>query len=826
MLVCPLCRLTLADNETTCPRDGHEGVEARAAEVPPAVRARFSVVEPYAQGASGDLYIADDRQTSRRGVLKILHLPDRVTPAERARLKRELVKQATLSSAVLSVPLATGDADGQPWVFREWHEGVSLKVKLTRGGALAAQEAFAIAAQIASALDELHRSGLLHRDLKPGHVIVEPQPSGLPRVTLIDAGITARIDTSSVFDVTGTAEYVAPEQADGKLVSFRSDLYALGCVLFEMITGAPPFSGTPEDLLKAHLDEPTPTPQVSLPTGVSSLLSQLLAKEPRERPFSAQQVRRALEPFLPQDSSARREATQTFERLTDRRRVPSVGSGTLPPPDTKQASIRKTSVPPPPPPAAFKPSGLPLPPPASPEWTMELSSLDLEEADVALEQNSDDSDPDAQPAQPVPKPPAPKQTLLGMPPAAVPGTFATKSSDRAAEPKPATLGALTGNTPLASEAPTPVGTTTPGDPVPGASVPPWQSHELRPTEPPPFGGNQDEDEGLDYDDLAETVAFDRNGHPSADALVQASVQASDAPASHAPVEVRTHEPTAAPVSSSRRALPLLLLFGAVGVCLVSSLALGVGFWWTAQRAFDPMASSQTAPVGAPTPTLPTPAPAPAVGMDAPAPERSPVAGATGVLGPEASDEAPVEEPAAPETEEVPGEEPASSDESMEPADTAAEATDRSDERDSSEEAHASARAAVRPEERAARAAAARERAERFEAVRRQALEHFRARRFPQAAQAYEQATQLNPRHAGSFAGLGAARLALGQHQRAVRAYQRAVTLQPRHAGFHAALGRAYHLAGDHGRARQSYQRALALDSSNQAARQGLQSLGG
>src|SRR5690606_1448243 len=116
-------------------------------------------------------------------------------------------------------------------------------------------------------------------------------------------------ETGSVFDVMGTPEYVSPEQAKGKLVSFRSDLYSLGCMLHEMLTGAPPFQGTTAELLAAHVDKPAPTPQVALPAGVSTLLAQLLAKDPRERPFSAQQVRRALEPFLPEDASSVREAT-------------------------------------------------------------------------------------------------------------------------------------------------------------------------------------------------------------------------------------------------------------------------------------------------------------------------------------------------------------------------------------------------------------------------------------------------------------------------------------------------------------------------------------
>ncbi|MFK7990772.1 MAG: serine/threonine protein kinase, partial [Sandaracinaceae bacterium] len=360
MLVCPLCRLSLGENETTCPRDGREGVEASAVDVPDAIRERFEIVEPYGRGDSGDLFLVDDKKSSRRGVLKLVRLPEQTTPAEKARLKRELVKQATLSHGVLTVPLATGEADGHPWVFRDWHEGVSLAVRLARGGALAVPEALMIAAQAASALDELHRAGLLHRDLKPGHIIVEPQPSGLPRVHVIDAGLPARLETGAVFDVMGTAAYLSPEQAKGKLVSFRSDLYALGCVLFEMLSGSPPFEGDVEALLAAHAKESAPTLKVEMPGAVATLLSRLLSKEPRERPFSAQQVRRALEPFLPEDPSASREATQAFDKGADsKRRVPSPKtSGTLPPP-----SKGKASVPPPPPSAATKPKGASVPPP-------------------------------------------------------------------------------------------------------------------------------------------------------------------------------------------------------------------------------------------------------------------------------------------------------------------------------------------------------------------------------------------------------------------------------------------------------------------------------
>src|SRR5262249_27256196 len=160
----------------------------------------------------------------------------------------------------------------------------------------------------------------------------------VPKATVIDAGIAASISAGTVFDVSGTPAYLSPEQATGKLVSFRSDLYSLGCVLYEMLCGTPPFVGDDAALLKAHASTPAPTPSgaVTRRTGVETLLASLVAKERRARPFSAQQVRRALEPFLPEATSPR-EPTVSFQSsdgiavgaLEPSRPVPPPPTGTL-----------------------------------------------------------------------------------------------------------------------------------------------------------------------------------------------------------------------------------------------------------------------------------------------------------------------------------------------------------------------------------------------------------------------------------------------------------------------------------------------------------------
>ena len=222
-LVCPLCRIALPPIDDVCARDGYLGRELPWLAVPAGLSPRFQVLEPFAQGSTGSLYLVDEPETGRRGLLKILSPAPKEQLTERQRLHRELVKQATLTPGNLIVPLASGEADGFTWIFREWLDGVTLEVRLSREGALQQTAALAIAAQIASALDELHRGGLLHRDVKPGHIFLQPTKHGIPRALLLDAGVTGSFQARGVGTLYGTVGYAAPEQQLGKLVSIRSD---------------------------------------------------------------------------------------------------------------------------------------------------------------------------------------------------------------------------------------------------------------------------------------------------------------------------------------------------------------------------------------------------------------------------------------------------------------------------------------------------------------------------------------------------------------------------------------------------------------------------
>ncbi|MBN1653353.1 MAG: tetratricopeptide repeat protein, partial [Deltaproteobacteria bacterium] len=299
-----------------------------------------------------------------------------------------LLKQSNFSNQVVPV-IAVGESGEQGsneralWLFRQWVEGESLNLYFKREGRLRLSTAIAIAAQIVMGLDMIHRAGLLHRDIKPGHVMLQPHSSGFPRVVLLDTGVPARVETQSLFDLVGTPAYVSPEQIAGKLNSFRSDLYALGCVFYEMLVGRPPFASRDIDkLFKAHQSEPPPAPDIELPEPIQSLLLSLLAKEPRERPFSAQQVYRALEPFLVPSALVKSAAISTHAQapqvvVTSQPLKTASGIASpisVPPPvplGTKRGNLSSSppsfnprgSVSPPPPPARVK-SKAPPPPPA------------------------------------------------------------------------------------------------------------------------------------------------------------------------------------------------------------------------------------------------------------------------------------------------------------------------------------------------------------------------------------------------------------------------------------------------------------------------------
>ncbi len=194
-----------------------------------------------------------------------------------------------------------GEEDGLIFVTMDLIEGTDLRKLLNVEGKLAPERAIDLISQAAAALDAAHSKGLVHRDVKPGNILIETRESG-EHAYLTDFGLTKRIEATSGVTATGafvgTLDYVAPEQIKGQRTDARTDVYALGCVLYELLTGQPPFASQEDKVAKiyAHLQEDAPPLLAKgrgLPEGLDGVVSRALAKEPEDRYPSAGDLARA-----------------------------------------------------------------------------------------------------------------------------------------------------------------------------------------------------------------------------------------------------------------------------------------------------------------------------------------------------------------------------------------------------------------------------------------------------------------------------------------------------------------------------------------------------
>jgi streptogramin lyase len=240
------------------------------------------------RGGMGEVYLAHDTRLGRPVALKVL--PERFAEDERfrERLLRESRLAASLDHPNVVPVYDAGEADGRLFIAMRYVEGADLKALLRRGGALTPARTVAIAGHVAQALDAAHRRGLVHRDVKPSNVLLDQQ-GDRDHAYLADFGLThsGRPDGPSDGQLTGTVDYVAPEQIRGDQVDGRADQYALGCLLFECLTGSLPFRQSSEvATIFAHLEEPAPAASErsdGLAPAVDAVLARAMAKEPAQR---------------------------------------------------------------------------------------------------------------------------------------------------------------------------------------------------------------------------------------------------------------------------------------------------------------------------------------------------------------------------------------------------------------------------------------------------------------------------------------------------------------------------------------------------------------
>src|SRR5437899_2420594 len=322
-LTCPSCRGEIPTGAAFCPACGTpsptviSNERAAASPPPPPPRAgehvpdrlaralgpKYQVKGLVGRGGFAEVYELWDTDLDRRLACKVLHPEVAWTPGMLARFRQEAKALARLQHPAILPIHFTGDGEGLVYYVMPFVEGESLADALRRRGPLAPDDAVRVAEPVLQALAHAHAQGLVHRDIKPDNVMLEAKTG---RALLVDFGIAKLLDpgtgdskTATGFTV-GTVQYMSPEQALGQRdLDGRSDLYAFGAMLFQMVTGTPPYDGkSSAEIVGKHLADPVPVASdvnTKIPRWLSNVVLRCLAKKPEDRFQTADEVLAALQ---------------------------------------------------------------------------------------------------------------------------------------------------------------------------------------------------------------------------------------------------------------------------------------------------------------------------------------------------------------------------------------------------------------------------------------------------------------------------------------------------------------------------------------------------
>lgn len=262
------------------------------------LRGRYELGRQIGAGGMADVFAGVDRPLGRPVAIKRLRPAYAADPAFVERFKREAQAAAAVNHPNVVAIYDWGEQDGTYYLVMEYVPGSNLSELLSHQGPLPEDQALDLASQIAAGLEAAHRHGLVHRDMKPHNVLVDPQG----RAKLTDFGIARAASEVPITEsrvVLGSARYIAPEQLQGQEADARSDLYSLGVVLYELLTGQAPFDGTTTTAILARHLHGTPRPprqlRPALSAATESIVLKALARDPAQRYQTAADLRRALE---------------------------------------------------------------------------------------------------------------------------------------------------------------------------------------------------------------------------------------------------------------------------------------------------------------------------------------------------------------------------------------------------------------------------------------------------------------------------------------------------------------------------------------------------
>jgi serine/threonine-protein kinase len=320
-MTCPDCQSPNDEAAEVCFTCGKRLVAAPAAITRGTLVAeRYEVLSPLGRGGMGVVYKAHDRVLDETVAVKVLRADVAREPEGARRFRSEIKLARNIRHRNVCAIHEYGESGGLRFIAMELVDGVDLRRQIQQQGALPGHEAFEVAIQAADGLQAIHKAGIIHRDLKTANIMRDTGG----RVRVMDFGIAKRFGTDSTLAgrVVGTPEYMSPEQARGHRLDFRSDIYALGVVIYEIFTGRVPFQGdTPIATILMHINEaPTwePPGAPPLPAALVPVLRQALAKTPDDRFATAGALAEAL--ASARDTSA---SVSTPSRAPDPAAVPS-----------------------------------------------------------------------------------------------------------------------------------------------------------------------------------------------------------------------------------------------------------------------------------------------------------------------------------------------------------------------------------------------------------------------------------------------------------------------------------------------------------------------